>query len=91
MNNYDKNSIKTLSPRESIRESIGMYIGGSDSNGRHQLFTEAIANSIDEAVIVQTFETGLPAWKLWEYAELSQNCMACPSVPSPEVYVQPER
>ena len=50
MNNYDKNSIKTLSPRESIRESIGMYIGGSDSNGRHQLFTEAIANSIDEAV-----------------------------------------
>ena len=50
MNNYDKNSIKTLSPRESIRESIGMYIGGSDSNGRHQLFTEAIANSIDEAI-----------------------------------------
>lgn len=48
--NYDKNSIKTLSARESIRESIGRYIGGSDLNGRHQLFTEAIANSIDEAV-----------------------------------------
>lgn len=47
---YDKNSIKTLSPRESVRQSLGMYIGGNDINGLHQLFIEGIANSIDEAV-----------------------------------------
>lgn len=47
---YNADSIKTLSPRESIRENLGMYIGDSDSKGLHQLFIEGIANSIDEAV-----------------------------------------
>lgn len=47
---YDASSIKTLSPRESIRENLAMYIGGSDLQGLHQLFIEGIANSIDEAV-----------------------------------------
>lgn len=47
---YNANSIKTLTPRESIRENLGMYIGDSDSKGLHQLFVEGIANSIDEAV-----------------------------------------
>ena len=50
MAKYDANSIKTLSARESIRENIGLYIGDSDFHGLHQLFIEAIANSIDEAV-----------------------------------------
>lgn len=48
--NYDANSIKTLSPRESVRENLGMYIGDADQRGLHQLFIEGIANSIDEAV-----------------------------------------
>ena len=47
---YDAQSIKVLTPRESIRENVGLYIGDADLAGLHQLFTEAIANSIDEAV-----------------------------------------
>ena len=47
---YDANSIKTLNPRESIRENLGMYIGSNNLTGLHQLFIEGIANSIDEAV-----------------------------------------
>lgn len=50
MKSYDANSIKTLSPRESVRENLGMYIGDADQHGLHQLFIEGIANSIDEAV-----------------------------------------
>ena len=49
-NSYDANSIKTLNPRESIRENLGMYIGSNNLTGLHQLFIEGIANSIDEAV-----------------------------------------
>ena len=49
-NAYDANSIKTLNPRESIRENLGMYIGSNNLTGLHQLFIEGIANSIDEAV-----------------------------------------
>lgn len=47
---YDAESIQVLSPRESVRQNLGMYIGNSDSSGLHQLFTEIVANSIDEAV-----------------------------------------
>ena len=47
---YDVNSIKVLSPRESIRQNVSMYIGNSDKEGMHQLFVEGIANAIDEAV-----------------------------------------
>ena len=49
-NAYDANSIKTLNPRESIRENLGMYIGSNNLTGLHQLFIEGIANSIDESV-----------------------------------------
>ena len=47
---YDAESIQVLSPRESVRQNLGMYIGNSDSSGLHQLFVEMVANSIDEAV-----------------------------------------
>lgn len=50
MSIYNEKSIKELTPRESIRDNLGMYIGNADSDGLHQLFIEAIANSIDEAV-----------------------------------------
>lgn len=50
MAKYDANSIKTLNARDSIRLNLGMYIGDESSKGMHQLFIEAIANSIDEAV-----------------------------------------
>lgn len=48
-NHYDENSIVTLDYRESVRQSIGMYIGSNDAVGMHHLLTEIIANSMDEA------------------------------------------
>lgn len=48
-NKYDANSIITLSPREAVRQSLGMYIGSNDSVGMHHLFTEIVANAMDEA------------------------------------------
>lgn len=49
LNNYNANSIKTLSPREAVRENYAMYIGDNTSRGMHHLATEIIANSMDEA------------------------------------------
>jgi len=46
---YDANSIVTLKPREAVRESLGMYIGSSDTTGLHHLLTEIVANAMDEA------------------------------------------
>lgn len=48
-NKYDANSIKTLSPREAVRENYAMYIGDNTSRGMHHLATEIIANAMDEA------------------------------------------
>ena len=39
LNNYDANSIKTLSPREAVRENYAMYIGDNTSRGMHHLAT----------------------------------------------------
>ncbi len=49
LNNYNANSIKTLSPREAVRENYAMYIGDNTIRGMHHLATEIIANSMDEA------------------------------------------
>lgn len=49
LNNYNADSIKTLSPREAVRENYAMYIGDNTSRGMHHLATEIIANSMDEA------------------------------------------
>lgn len=46
---YNENSIITLDYRESARQSLGMYIGSSDTQGMHHLLIEIVANSIDEA------------------------------------------
>lgn len=47
---YDENSIKSLDWYHSVRDNLGMYIGAGDKEGMHHLFTEILANSIDEAV-----------------------------------------
>lgn len=49
LNNYNADSIKTLSPREAVRENLAMYIGDSTTRGMHHLATEIIANAMDEA------------------------------------------
>ena len=48
-NVYNEESIVTLSPRESVRQNSGMYIGSIDTKGMHQLLTEILSNAIDEA------------------------------------------
>ena len=49
LQNYDENSIRTLGPRDSVRENYGMYIGSVSTQGMHHLLTEIVANSMDEA------------------------------------------
>ena len=49
MKEYNENSIHTLDARESVRESIGMYIGNSESGGMHHLLEEIVCNAMDEA------------------------------------------
>ena len=48
LNNYNEDSIKTLGPREAVRENYAMYIGDNTSRGFHHLFTEIVANAMDE-------------------------------------------
>lgn len=46
---YDENSIRQLSWRDAIRNSIGMYISNADSSGMHHLLEEIVCNAMDEA------------------------------------------
>lgn len=46
---YDENSIVTLDYRESVRQSVGMYIGSVESPGMHHLLEEIVCNAMDEA------------------------------------------
>lgn len=48
MNNYNAETIKTLSYIEHIRQYCGMYIGSKDIHGLHHCIKEIISNSIDE-------------------------------------------
>ena len=49
LQNYNENSIKTLAPREAVRENYAMYIGDNTTRGFHHLLTEIVANAMDEA------------------------------------------
>ena len=46
--NYDVNSIGTLSFFDAIRKMPGVYIGSKDAEGLHHLVKEVVSNSIDE-------------------------------------------
>ena len=47
---YSAADIEVLEGLEPVRRRPGMYIGGTDTNALHHLFSEVIDNSMDEAI-----------------------------------------
>ena len=48
--NYQASNIQVLQGLEAVRKRPAMYIGSTDRNGLHHIFTEILDNSVDEAI-----------------------------------------
>src|SRR5437588_959850 len=50
LGDYNADQIQVLEGLEAVRKRPGMYVGDNGKRGLHQMFKEALDNSVDEAL-----------------------------------------
>src|SRR5207237_6933395 len=50
LGDYNADQIQVLEGLEAVRKGPGMYVGDNGHRGLHQMFKEALDNSVDEAL-----------------------------------------